>query len=68
MAERATTIRMSSKLEEQLEKLQKRIGAANRTEVYKRALALLDVVSAAEEKGARLYVRTGKAEKEIILL
>lgn len=67
MAERVTTIRMDRKMELLIDDLQERIGAASRSEVYRRALVLLDEASEAEEAGARLYVRKGKTEKQIIL-
>ena len=39
-----------------LNNLQERTGAESMTEIFRRALALLDVVTAKQEEGGRLYV------------
>jgi hypothetical protein len=39
-----------------IDNIQKRTGAESMTEIFRRALALLDVVTAKQEEGGRLYV------------
>jgi hypothetical protein len=52
-----------------LDNLQKRMGAGSMSETLRRALALLDVVTAEQEKGGELFVHgpDGKQTKIRIL-
>lgn len=50
---------MPMKTEQMITDIQRRIGAESMTEVFRRALALFDVVTAKEEEGGRFYVHYG---------
>ncbi|KKK68641.1 hypothetical protein LCGC14_2942010, partial [marine sediment metagenome] len=47
---------MPEKTKQIIDDLQVRTGAGSMTEVIRRALALLDVVSAEQEKGGELFI------------
>lgn len=54
---------MPEKTKQIIDDLQVRTGAGSMTEVIRRALALLDVVSAEQEKGGELFIHGQEGTK-----
>lgn len=73
MTRRADVVRlnleMPAQTKESIAALEDRIQAGSMAEVIRRALALLDVVSAAQEAGLRLYIHEKDGyQREVIFI
>lgn len=63
-----TSFDFDKKLTETIDKLKKDMGATSRSEVLRRAIALLQVANTATRNGAELVIKKkGQTEKHIIL-
>ena len=58
----------SEKATQRLDEMVEKLHASSRAEVVRKALALLDHVSQAQEQGGEVIIRTGDREKELLLL
>jgi hypothetical protein len=55
-AKKRLHLAMPRSTQQVIDNLQKRTGAESMTEIFRRALALLDVVTAKQEEGGQLYI------------
>lgn len=63
-----TSFDFDKKLTETIDKLKKDMGATSRSEVLRRAIALLQVANTATRDGSELVIKKkGQTEKHIIL-
>lgn len=62
----ATTFSFDPKLVKLIDKLQSEMNAGSRSEVLRRAIALLKLTRDAEKNGAQLIIKQGGTEQRII--
>lgn len=67
MSERVITFKIDSKMDEVFDKLKKHFHASSRAEVLRKAIALLEVASDAEDDGAEIILRKDTEEKQVVV-